>query len=465
MVKVTFVGAAGEVTGSKHLIEFKDKKILLDCGLFQGKRSEAAKKNAEYPFDPAELDAVILSHAHIDHSGNLPMLAKKGFDAPIYATHATRDLCNYMLRDSAYIQEREAEWLRKKKKKVVDHLYTLEDAEKALTMFHGVNYEQTFKVADGIVACFYDAGHILGSAVVHLIFHDEETNKTYTLGFTGDLGRYGLPLLRDPQLLPKCDTLITETTYGDRFHGALIDIEQKLEDIVNGVCKKGGKLIIPAFSLERTQEIVYYLNILHKDGKIPEIPIYVDSPLSGNVTEVFRGHPECFDKETYDEFLNQGDDPFGFGALKYIRDVGDSKALNEKPGPMIIISASGMCEHGRIVHHLKNNISNHKNSVLFIGYQGQHTLGRKIRDGESSVSIFGDPYRVKAEIFNIDAFSAHADRSDLLDYIHKVKGIQKIFLVHGEEESQTKFKSALEESGHKNIVIPKPLESFILGDE
>ncbi|MBT3865308.1 MBL fold metallo-hydrolase [Candidatus Peregrinibacteria bacterium] len=460
-MKITFAGAAGEVTGSKHLIEFKGKKILLDCGMFQGRRKEAAVKNAEYPFDPKDVDAVVLSHAHIDHSGNIPMLVKKGFEGPIYSTFATRDLCNYMLRDSAYIQEREAEWLRKKKKKVIDdHLYNLEDAEKALAQFRGIDYEQSFVVTEGVVACFYDAGHILGSAVVHLIFYDKDTGERHSLGFTGDLGRPGLPLLRDPQMLPKCDTLITETTYGDRFHGAVTTIEEELEDIVNGVCKKGGKLIIPAFSLERTQEIVYHLNLLHKDKKIPEIPIYVDSPLSGNVTEVFRGHPECFDKETYREFLDQGDNPFGFGSLKYIRDVADSKALNDKPGPMIIISASGMCEHGRILHHLKNNLQGHENSVLFVGYQGEHTLGRKIRDGESPVNIFGDPYKVKAEIFSIDAFSAHADRSDLLDYIHKIEGVKKIILVHGEEESQGKFKDALEESGRKDVQIPKRNETI-----
>lgn len=450
MLKIKFCGAAKEVTGSKHLIEFKGKKILLDCGMFQGRRKEAAAKNAKFPFDPKEIDAVLLSHAHIDHSGNLPMLAKLGYDGPIYSTFATRDLCNYMLMDSAYIQEREVEWLKKNKKEAIpDHFYTEEDAVKALGLFRGVGYEHSFVVDDGIVACFYDAGHILGSALVHLIFYDKDTKKRMSVAFTGDLGRKGLPILRDPQVIQKTDVLICESTYGDRLHDALQTIEKEFADIVNDVCKKGGKLIIPAFSLERTQEVVYHLNTLSKDGKIPAIPIYVDSPLSGNVTEVFRSHPECFDKEVYREFLENGENPFGFGSLKYTRSVEESKALNEKPGPMVIISASGMCEHGRILHHLKNNLEDHRNSVLIVGYQGAHTLGRKLQDGESPVKIFGDPYKVKAEIFTIDAFSAHADRSDLLDYIHKVKGVKKLFLVHGEEEGQIKFKDALEENGYE----------------
>jgi len=458
MIKIKFCGAAKEVTGSKHLIEFKGKKILLDCGMFQGKRKEAAEKNSKFSFDPKEVDAVILSHAHIDHCGSLPMLVKQGFTGPIYSTFATRDLCNYMLMDSAYIQEREAEYLIKEKKEVVDHLYDSEDAKKALELFRGVGYEHSFVVDEGIVACFYDAGHILGSALIHLMFYDKDTKERMSLAFTGDLGRKGLPILRDPQLIQKTDVLITESTYGDRLHEALQMISSEFAEVVNDVCKQGGKLIIPAFSLERTQEIVYHLNLLTRDGKIPNIPVYVDSPLSGNVTEVFRGHPECFDKDVYEEFLKDGENPFGFGLLKYTRSVTESKSLNEKPGPMIIISASGMCEHGRILHHLKNEIEDHRNTVLIVGYQGQNTLGRKLQDGESPVKIFGEPYRVKAKIHTIDAFSAHADRSDLLDYINKVKGVKKLFLVHGEEGSQNKFKSALEENGYE-AYIPSPDET------
>ncbi len=458
MLKIQFCGAAKEVTGSKHLIEFKGQKILLDCGMFQGRRKEAAAKNSDFCFDPKEVDAVILSHAHIDHSGNLPMLVKNGYDGPIYATHATRDLCNYMLMDSAYIQAREVEWMRKKGKEVVeDQFYDEEDAEKALEMFHGVGYEHSFVVAEGVVACFYDAGHILGSALIHLMFYDKDTGERMSVAFTGDLGRKGLPILRDPQVIKDTDVLICESTYGDRLHDALQTIDAEFAEIVNDVAHQGGKLIIPAFSLERTQEVVYHLNRLTKADKIPEIPIYVDSPLSGNVTEVFKGHPECFDKSVYREFIDQGDNPFGFGNLKYTRSVDESKSLNEKPGPMIIISASGMCEHGRILHHLKNNIEDHRSAVLIVGYQASHTLGRKLQDGENPVKIFGDPYKVRAKIHTIDAFSAHADRSDLIDYITKVKGVKKLFLVHGEEESQIKLKEALEENDYE-AYIPSPEE-------
>ena len=458
MLKIQFCGAAKEVTGSKHLIEFKGQKILLDCGMFQGRRKEAAKKNSDFCFDPKEVDAVILSHAHIDHSGNLPMLVKNGYDGPIYSTHATRDLCNYMLMDSAYIQQREIEWMRKKGKEIVeDQFYDEEDATKALGQFHGVGYEHSFVVAEGVVACFYDAGHILGSALVHLMFYDKDTDERMSVAFTGDLGRKGLPILRDPQVIKETDVLISESTYGDRLHDALQEIDGEFTEAVNNVAHQGGKLIIPAFSLERTQEFVYHLNRLTKNGKIPEIPIYVDSPLSGNVTEVFKGHPECFDKEVYREFIDQGDNPFGFGNLKYTRSVDESKSLNEKPGPMIIISASGMCEHGRILHHLKNNIEDHRSAVLIVGYQAAHTLGRKLQDGEKLVKIFGDPHKVKAKIHTIDAFSAHADRSDLIDYITKVKGVKKLFLVHGEEESQIKLQEALKENDYESY-IPEPEE-------
>jgi len=365
-----------------------------------------------------------------------------------------------MLMDSAYIQEREKEYLEKHKKEVVaDYLYNMEDAENALALFRGVNYEQSFVLDEGIVVCFYDAGHILGSALIHILFYDKDTKERLSVAFTGDVGRKGLPILRDPQVLDKTDVLITECTYGDRLHEALDTIGEDLAKIVNDVCKQGGKLIIPAFSLERTQEIVYHLNNLVKAKKIQKIPVYVDSPLSGNVTEVFRSHPECFDQNVYKEFLENGENPFGFGDLTYIRDVEDSKALNGQPGSMIIIAASGMCEHGRILHHLKNNISDPKNAVLLVGYQGHDTLGRKLQEGENPIKIFGDSYNVKAKVITMDAFSAHADRSDLLDYIHRVKGIKKLFLVHGEEEQLTKFKEALVENNFKDTYIPSPDET------
>ncbi len=462
-MKILFAGAAREVTGSRHLITFNGKKILLDCGMFQGKRKESDMKNKNFIFDPKEVDSVILSHSHIDHSGDLPILVNRGFKGPIYCTHATRDLSNYMLYDSAYIQEKEIEYLKKRKRKgekIPDPLYTVKDTEKALKLFHSVDYEQSFVVENGMVASFYDAGHILGSALVHMIFYDQKTKKHLRVCFTGDLGRRGLPILRDPQAIPKTDILITETTYGNRLHAALQTIEEDLAKIVNDVCKRGGKLIIPSFALERAQEVVYHLHMLHKKKKIPEIPIYVDSPLAVNVTEVFRAHPECFDKRTFNEFVEKGDNPFGFGQLKYTRDVADSKALNEKTGPMIIIAASGMCEHGRILHHLKNNIEDPKTTILIVGYQAADTLGRKLVDGEKSVNIFGEPYKVKAQVYVMDAFSAHADRSDLLEYIGRIKGLKKIFLVHGEDTQLNAFKKALKTNGYSDVHIPSPGEEF-----
>ncbi len=456
-MKIQFAGAAGEVTGSKHVVTFNDKKILLDCGMFQGRRKEAHDKNRNFVFDPKELDAVILSHAHIDHSGLLPYLVKSGFDGPIYSTHATRDLCNYMLADSAYIQEREFEWLKKKKKKkgfIEEPLYTIQDAEHTLQKFHAVSYEQSFVVSDGIVGSFYDAGHILGSSLIHLIFYDKKTKKHLRLCFSGDLGRRGLPILRDPHLIPQTDIMITESTYGNKLHSALQTIEDDLATIINKVCADGGKLIIPSFALERAQEIVYHIHKLRNAGKIPSFPVYVDSPLAGNVTEVFRAHMECFDKETVEEFIERGDNPFGFSELTYTRSADESKALNNKPGPMIIISASGMCEHGRILHHLKNNVEDQKNVVLIVGYQAEHTLGRKLVDGHKQVNIFGDPYKVRSDVYVMDAFSAHADRSDLIDYISKIEGLKKIFLVHGEETQLESLSQALTENGYKDIHIP-----------
>lgn len=458
-MKILFGGAAGEVTGSKHLITFNGKKILLDCGMFQGKRKESEEKNKKFFWDPKEVDVVILSHAHMDHSGILPYLYKGGYKGPIYCTHATRDLCTHMLADSAYIQEREVEWLKKKKKvkagETLEPLYTMEDAEAVLKQFVSVNYEQNFVVSEGVSAAFYDAGHILGSALTHMVFHDEKTGKNLKFCFTGDLGRRGLPILKDPQPIPETEVIVTETTYGNRLHAALQTVEEDLAVVVNQIAESGGRLIIPAFALERTQEIVYHLNLLQKKKMIPNVPVYVDSPLAGNVTEVFRTHMECFDKQTCEEFVKNGDNPFGFGMLQYTRSVEESKALNEKAGPMIIISASGMCEHGRVLHHLKNNLEDPKNVVLIVGYQAEHTLGRKLVNGDKSVNIFGDSYKVRASVYVMDAFSGHADRSDLLDYLTNVKGLKKLFLVHGEQTQLEAFRGALGDNGYDDVYIPK----------
>lgn len=458
-MKIKFAGASGgDVTGSKHLLTINGKKILLDCGMFQGKRSEAEDKNRNFLFDPKEVDTMILTHAHIDHSGSVPYLVKQGFSGPIYCTHATRDLCNYMLLDSAFIQENEIAWLKKKRKLKPgmpdEPYYNSDDAEMALNLFHGVGYEKPFVVSEGVVASFYDAGHILGSALVHFLIYDKEKDKRYSLCFSGDLGRRGLALLKDPQPIPPADILIVETTYGNRLHAAILTAEDDLAVVVNQVIKQNGKLIIPSFALERAQEILYYLSLLIDKKKIPKIPIYIDSPLAGNVTEVFRTHPECFDKETYKNFISEGKTPFEGNDLIYTRSVEESKHINEVDGPMIIISASGMCEHGRILHHLKNNISDPKNVILIVGYQAENTLGRKLVMGEKNVNIFGDSYDVKASVYIMDAFSAHADRSDLLEYISRIEGLKKVFLVHGESTQRESFRIALSENGYKDVSLP-----------
>ncbi len=463
-MKIKFCGAAREVTGSRHLLEVNGKKIMLDCGLFQGRRKEAAEKNKEYCVDPKEIDAIILSHAHIDHSGGIPFYVKGGFKGQIFSTFATRDLCNYMLLDSAYIQEKDAEYLNKKlekkKEPLIEPLYDTEDACTALELFYAVSYEKAFVVTEGVVCSFYDAGHILGSSLVHLLIHDKESDKRCSLAFTGDLGRKNLPILRDPQDLPPTDYLITESTYGDRFHESILDAGKRLKEVVSKTVERGGKILIPAFSVERTQEIVYHLNMLWQKKEIPDIPIYVDSPLAANVTEVFVNHPECFDRKTFREFIVHRKNPFGFGRLKYTRDVSESKALNDLNGPAIIISASGMCENGRILHHLKNNIEDPRNTIMIVGFMAQHTLGRKILEGNEVVNIFGEPYKLRAEVCKMDAFSGHADRSDLLSYIGKIEGLKKIFLVHGEEKQQGKFKKFLEESGYKDVEQPEKGQEF-----
>jgi metallo-beta-lactamase family protein len=457
-MKIEFFGAAREVTGSKHLIHANGKKILLDCGMYHGHRQEAWDKNHSFPCDPKEIDAVILSHAHIDHSGLIPFIVRKGYSGPIYCTNATRDLSTHMLNDSGYIQERDAEYINKKKKKqgepLVEPLYTVEDSRKAMNQFTGVGYDRAFVVEEGVVGCFYDAGHILGSAVVHLIVYEKDKNKRTYIGFTGDLGRKNIPILRDPVVLPKTQYLITECTYGDRFHETNKEADRQLIEVVNKTYKKGGKIIIPAFSVGRTQEVVYRLNLALRNGQIPDFPIFVDSPLAGNVTEVFASHPECFDAKVNREFTKNRLNPFGFGRLKYISDVEESKKLNTFKGPCVIISASGMCEFGRIQHHLKNNIEDEKNTILLVGYMAENTLGRKIQEKQKIVKIFGDNYRLRADVFKINAFSAHADRSDLLDYISRIDDLKKVFLVHGEQDQGFKFKDVLKESGYKDVAMP-----------
>lgn len=460
-MKIHFCGANREVTGSRHVIEVNGKKILLDCGMFQGRRKDTEEKNKSFIFDPKEIDAVILSHAHIDHSGCLPLLVKQGYKGPIYSTFATRDLCNFMLMDSAFIQQKDAEYINKKRKRkdakasMIEPLYDQEDAQQTLCQFYGIGYETAFVVTDGVICSFYNAGHILGSALIHLFIKDKKTKKTYRLAFTGDLGRKNLPILKDPTPMPPSEYLIIESTYGNRFHESMTDAGEKLKEIVNRVAKRGGKIIVPAFSVERTQEMIYHLNVLWQKKEIPDIPVFVDSPLSVNISEVFINHPECYDRHVYDEFISNRKNPFGFGRLQYTHSVDESKALNSLNGPAIIISSSGMCENGRILHHLKNNVEDERNLVLIVGFMAQHTLGRRILEKQPVVKIFDEKYRLNAEVEVMNAFSGHADRSDLLEYINRIKDLKTVFLVHGEESQSLSLKEYLNETGIEDVLIPR----------
>ena len=464
-MKIQFIGGARTVTGSQHLLSINGKKILLECGLFQGRRNETYEKNKDFKFDPKEIDALILSHAHIDHSGNIPNLVKNGFDGPIYATPATVDLCEIMLRDSAYLQQRDVEWLNKKKKnqRSVEALYSVEDVERSLNNFAAVDYNTPTEIFPGIISTFQDAGHILGSASI-LLEVEEERGKKIRFGFSGDIGRHETPIIRDPDYLRDLDVLIMESTYGNRIHTHSDEVEEEVAKVVREVFDRKGKIIIPAFAVGRTQLLVYVLHKLFDQNRIPEIPIYVDSPLAVNATKVFKDHPECFDRETNRIFLESGDDPFGFGRLKYITTVDQSKELNDIHDPMIIISASGMAEGGRILHHLANNIGNPKNLVLFVGYAAENTLARKIMDGMEKVNILGEEYSVRCQIKTMDYFSGHADQNELIDYLqlNPVKKLKNIFLVHGEEDQALPLKEKILQKGFKNADFPISEEKFII---
>lgn len=458
-MQIEFIGGARTVTGSQHLLHINGKKILLECGLFQGRRDDTYEKNKNFRYNPAEIDALILSHAHIDHSGNIPNLVSKGFKGLIYATSATVDLCQIMLRDSAQLQEKDIEFVNKKRQKKnepsLDPLYTLEDVENAMQQFVGVQYNQAIDLFPGVRFTFRDAGHILGSAGVQLEV-EESGNKKINLGFSGDIGRPDSPVIKSPDILRDLDILIMESTYGNRLHSPVKEAEEYLASIIRETVDKGGKVIIPAFAVGRTQTIVYMLHKLSDQNRIPEIPIYVDSPLAVDATEVFRSHPECMDRETYRIFLQNHDDPFGFNKLRYVKKTEESKELNEKTGSMIIISASGMAEGGRILHHLRHNISDTKNLILFVGYAAKHTLARKIMDGNQFVNIFGEEYEVKARFKKMDFFSGHADQQELLDYLrlNSTNTLENIFLVHGEEDMALPFREKLLQKGYKNVYFP-----------
>ncbi|HEC34470.1 MAG TPA: MBL fold metallo-hydrolase [Chloroflexi bacterium] len=464
---IQFLGAARTVTGSQHLISVNGSRVLLECGLFQGKRRESYERNCNLPFDAQSVDVMILSHAHIDHSGNIPNLVRSGFQGPIYCTFATRDLCSAMLRDSAYILEQDVAYVNKKRAKrgkpPVQPIYTHADAVASLEHFVSVGYDRPVQIASGVTCTFLDAGHILGSAI--LLLEMEEHGKHTRLLFTGDLGRRDLPVLRDPAPAPDADVLITESTYGNRLHPTPPEAEARLRDLVVQTCANGGKVVIPAFAVGRTQEIVYSLHRLSLEKAIPEVPIFVDSPLAVDVTEVFRLHPECYDRELRD-FIAQDrhPDPFGFDRLRYIRNVGDSKALNDLEGPAVIISASGMCEAGRILHHLKNTIWSPRNAVLIVSWQAPNTLGRRLVEGHRQVRIFGEEYPVRAQVEVINGYSAHADRSELLDWARPVlPRLRQIFVVHGDTEPACALAEGLREAGARRVAVPMEGDTFEIG--
>lgn len=465
---IQFCGAAQWVTGSCHLITLDDGyKILLDCGLFQGKGKDIWDRNNTWHFKPAEIDTLILSHAHIDHTGRVPQLVKDGFRGNIHCTHATRSLCTIMLLDSAKIQERDVEWhnkkvLKKKKKdfkSLREPLYKSEDVPIAMSQYVGYGYDHWYRIDERVEVLFTDAGHILGSASVTLRVNDG--GKTRLIGFSGDIGRPDRPILRDPKPMPDgLEYLICESTYGDKDHESTPEQSDQFLGIIKEACvEKKGKLIIPAFSVGRTQEIVYMLDKMETAGMLPKIPVYVDSPLAVNATMIFGQHPECFD-HNLNEYMLIDDNPFGFNDLTYIREVEESKALNDSDEPCIIISSSGMMNAGRVKHHLYNNIENSKNTFLIVGYCSPDTPGGMLKQGVSTLKLFGDWKQVNAKVVSMDSFSAHADRGEMYDFIKNQKELKKIFLVHGELDRQEKFRDYLGERGFKDVEIPEIAQSF-----
>jgi metallo-beta-lactamase family protein len=443
------------------------KRILLDCGLFQGSRKEAARKNATFSFDPAnDIDVLVLTHAHMDHVGRIPLLWKRGYRGKVLCTYATRDLAEVMLRDGGYIQEKDEEYFRKHVSSEMlpleGPLYTQEDAKACMQLFEAKNYLEWVDVAPGVRVQFHDAGHIIGSAMLY--FEITENGRTFHLGFSGDLGRKELPIIRSPSSMPPVETLICESTYGNRKHEEIQQARTHLRDVIIRTAERGGKLLIPAFSLERTQEIVYDLHILWDAKEIPAIPIVIDSPLASNVTQVFMRHPECYDQEMFDQFLKRQHNPFQFSLVRYTESTEESKALNGTPGPMIIMAGAGMCEAGRIRHHLRNELEDSRNTVLAVGYMAEHTLGRRILDpGVAEVKIFNQMYEKKAEVVSIDAYSGHADMADLDDFVGAVEGLKRLVLVHGESEQMEPMKKRLTLArSHLEVLMPEREEEILL---
>jgi metallo-beta-lactamase family protein len=473
-MKLTFWGAAQTVTGSMHELAVDGQRFLLDCGTFQGRRQDARQRNTNFPFPASQVDAVLLSHAHIDHSGNLPTLVKNGFSGPIYTSPATADLCDPLLLDSANLQEKDAIFLNKRAGRrrallgdqaaggngEIHPVYTTEDAERTLPLFQKVLLHTPTEVGRNLQYESFDAGHILGSTFMMLETH--EKGKTVRLAFSGDVGRPNLPVVPDPETCPPADYLIMESTYGDRLHKKLDHAEDKLADTVSRTAGRGGKVIVPAFALGRTQQLIVLLHELMEKGRIPTIPIFVDSPLAVKMTKVFCAHQEAVDAET-NEWRRMGLKPFQWRQLRYVQDVNESKALNDIRGPFVVISASGMCEAGRILHHLRNNIENPRNTVLITGFQAEHTLGRKIVEKRPEVPIFGDMTRLRAEVVKLNELSGHADQRELLTWLKPVvPSLKRIFLVHGEPSQQQALAKAIEQQYSLPVTVPARGESFVL---
>lgn len=461
-MQIEFVGAAQTVTGSKHLVRTKHANVLLDCGMFQGRRKESIENNQNLGVDARSIDAVILSHAHIDHSGALPVLVRQGFDGPIFTTPATRDLCAVMLEDAALIQASDARYINKMIERdeadmaPVEPLYDQNDVIRVLERMVAVPYRRTINVADGVRVTFYDAGHVLGSAISALDI--EDGGKTKRVVFTGDLGRKKMPILKDPEIVEGAHALLTESTYGDRLHKPIAAMEDDLAAVLERTFKRGGKVVIPSFALERAQEMLYAINELKRRGRMPKMPVYVDSPLTVKITDIFRLHPDCYDAETR-ALIRDNRSPFDFEEVRYVEDKEDSKAIDASPEPCVIISASGMCEAGRIVHHLKATIEDEKNTVCIVGFQAAHTLGRRIVERRTRVKIFGVERDLRAEVVIMNGFSAHADQRDLVEYAGELKErgpLASIALVHGEDTPQRALIAKMKENGLDGAVAPQP---------
>ncbi len=458
-MKISFHGAARSVTGSRHLLEMPGGRILLDCGMFQGHRQEADRQNRDLGFDPNSVGAVLLSHAHIDHSGALPVLSKQGFSGKVHLTRATADLTRIMLEDAARIQENDCAYINKKEqrrgRKCVRPLYDTRDVRSITRRFIGERYADTIKVAPRVTASFHDAGHILGSAAVRMKY--SARGNTTTVLFTGDLGRKHKPILRDPDAPPPCDVLIIESTYGDRLHEDVGDLlKKKAEELIGHAKTHRSKIIVPAFAIGRTQEIILRIKELVAEGRIDPIPIYIDSPLANKAIDVYRQHPECFDEESYRTFMSEGD-PFAARYIHSVSSTEDSKRLNAMKGPCVIISASGMCEGGRVLHHLKHAIQDEANVIVIVGFQAEHTLGRKLVEGWDVVPIFGVPTARRAQVVKFNGFSAHADRNELLAYVRAINPLpEKVFVVHGEEKQALSLATAIESEHHgMEVIVPQ----------